>query len=224
MRDAVGARLDRGLEAFIDTWPDVGERFDRPLRDRLLAYLHLLGKWNRVYNLTAVRDPIEMVDEHVLDSLSLLPWLPAVESGESAEPGIVDMLDIGSGAGLPSLPLAIVRQDLRCVSVESNGKKARFQRQVCLELGLSHVQVRQSRIENDACVARVVTSRAFRSPTEFLQLVVPHCVPGGRAVLMLARAAALPDDVPECFELETLCRARPHVGEKQRHLAIYRRR
>ena len=85
---------------------------------KLLAYLELLAKWNRTYNLTAVREPLEMVSRHLLDSLAVLPFL----RGET-------LADLGSGAGLPGIPLAIARPDLAVTLIESNGKKARFLRE-----------------------------------------------------------------------------------------------
>ncbi|MGH8216882.1 MAG: 16S rRNA (guanine(527)-N(7))-methyltransferase RsmG, partial [Rhodanobacteraceae bacterium] len=87
-------------------------------RARLLAYLELLAHWNRAYNLTAVRDPAEMVSRHLLDSLAALPFV----HGET-------LADLGSGAGLPGIPLAIARPDLAVTLIESNGKKARFLRE-----------------------------------------------------------------------------------------------
>lgn len=107
----------------------------------LLAYLALLARWNQTYNLTAVRDPREMVVKHLLDSLAMHPFVdPLVATGGA-------LADLGTGAGLPGIPLAIVKPGLRVTLVESNGKKARFLREAVRTLGLNDVRVVQSRIE-----------------------------------------------------------------------------
>jgi 16S rRNA (guanine527-N7)-methyltransferase len=119
---------------------------------QLLAYVDLLARWNRAYNLTAVREPREMLVRHVLDSLVVEPAL----AGDS-------LLDLGTGAGLPGLVLAVARPDLRCVLLDSNGKKVRFCRQAVAELGLANVEVSQARLESyrpdrpcDSLVARAL--------------------------------------------------------------------
>ena len=103
---------------------------------RLLAYHALLMKWNQAYNLTAVRDPAEMITRHLIDSLSILPWI-----GSGA------LLDVGSGPGLPGIPLAIMRPELQVTTLDSNGKKTRFQQQVKQELGLDNLQIIHGRVE-----------------------------------------------------------------------------
>lgn len=121
--------------------------------ERLLDFLALLIKWNRAYNLTAVRDPLEMVGRHLLDSLSVLPHLQGLHC-----------LDMGCGPGLPGIPLAILRPDMNFVLLDSNGKKIRFVRQASLELGLANVTAVQQRVEEyrpeagfDCLVARAFT-------------------------------------------------------------------
>jgi 16S rRNA (guanine527-N7)-methyltransferase len=107
----------------------------------LLDYLALLARWNRTYNLTAVRDPAEMVGRHLLDSLAMHRFVdPLVERGGA-------LADLGTGPGLPGIPLAIVKPGLRVTLVESNGKKARFLREAVRQLGLKDVRVAESRIE-----------------------------------------------------------------------------
>lgn len=125
-------------------------------RQRLLAFLSLLAEWNRAYNLTAVRDPADMVPRHLLDSLTVLPHL----RGDR-------IVDVGSGAGLPGIPLAIADAGRRYTLVESNGKKVRFLRHAVLRLGLPHVEVLHGRAEAsgsshpaDTVVARAVTDLA----------------------------------------------------------------
>ncbi len=108
----------------------------------LLDYLALLARWNRTYNLTAVRDPGEMVVKHLLDSLAMHPFVdPLLAGGGGA------LADLGTGAGLPGIPLAIVKPGLRVTLVESAGKKARFLREAVRTLGLTDVHVAESRIE-----------------------------------------------------------------------------
>lgn len=135
---------------------------DVALAGPLLAYLALLHRWNGTYNLTAVRDPRAMVSRHLLDSLTLLPALD----------GIADLADLGSGAGLPGIPLAIARSDLRITLVESNGKKARFLREAVRQLGLDNVRVLASRIEQVDEPGRhaAITARALATLADILQL------------------------------------------------------
>ena len=124
---------------------------------KLLAYLELLAKWNRAYNLTAVRDPLEMVPRHLLDSLAALAFL----HGET-------LADLGSGAGLPGIPLAIARPDLAVTLIESNGKKARFLREAARALPLPNVTIREARIQDAAGPFDSVTARAFASLADML--------------------------------------------------------
>jgi len=123
-------RLDAGLAGLGLTLPQAK-------KDQLLAYLALLSRWNRAYNLTAVDEPAEMVDRHLIDSLSILPWVDGAA-----------VVDAGTGAGLPGVPLAIACPDTRFVLVDSNGKKVRFLRQVRRELGLGNIEPVHSRLED----------------------------------------------------------------------------
>lgn len=173
-------RLDKGLKAM-----DID--LDEAARERLVGLVGLLVKWNRAYNLTAVRDPVEMVPKHLLDSLSLLPDL----AGKS-------VLDVGTGAGFPGLPLAIARPDVEFVLLDSALKRIRFVRQAALELGLGNVEAVQSRIEDyrpDRCFD-TVTCRAFSSLGAFVEAAGGLVAPGGRLVAMKGRYPA--DELAEC--------------------------
>jgi len=135
-------------------------------QERLATYLVVLGKWNKVYNLTAVRDRDGMVTHHLLDSLAVLPAMDAWQKSTLAGRRF-RLADVGSGAGLPGLVLAIARPDWSVVSIEAVEKKAAFQRQVGIELGLTNVSIHCGRVEafGERCDAAV--SRAFASLAGF---------------------------------------------------------
>lgn len=157
--------------------------------DQLLAYRDLMLKWNRTYNLTALKDPARMVSHHLLDSLAILPWVAGPE-----------LLDVGSGAGLPGIPLAIARPDLRVTLVDAVQKKAAFQRQAAIELGLANVQVLHGRVEELQGRYGMITSRAFADLADFVRLTRSLLAPGGRWLAMKGLApeqelAALPAGV-----------------------------
>jgi 16S rRNA (guanine527-N7)-methyltransferase len=156
----------------------LGLALDQSQQVTLLAYLALLAKWNRVYNLTAVREPERMLTLHVLDSLAVLPVLDGL-------PGAARVLDVGSGGGLPGIPLAIARPEWRVTLLDANQKKASFLRQASTELGLN-AQVVQDRI--DAFPARgsfdLVISRAFADLNDFLRAALPFAAPRGKVAAM----------------------------------------
>jgi 16S rRNA (guanine527-N7)-methyltransferase len=129
--------------------------------DRLAQYLRLLEKWNRVHNLTAVRDPEQMVTLHVLDSFSILPHLANAHT----------LVDVGTGAGLPGIPLAIARPDLRVTLLDSSHKKATFLEQARVELKLGNVAVACERVErwHPQATFDAVVSRAFAELADFVQ-------------------------------------------------------
>jgi 16S rRNA (guanine527-N7)-methyltransferase len=173
--------LAPGLKTLGLTLPAGGEA-------ALLRYVELLERWNQAYNLTAVRDPAEMVSKHLLDSLAVLPF---VTEGSVA--------DVGTGAGLPGIPLAIARPELRFTLLDSNGKKTRFVTQAMGELKLANVQVVQARSEayRPAAPFSLVLSRAFASLADFAKLAGGLAAPGGRLLAMkgsdpMEEIAALP--------------------------------
>tara|TARA_R110002049_G_scaffold21461_4_gene78597 strand:+ start:942 stop:1568 length:627 start_codon:yes stop_codon:yes gene_type:complete len=142
--------------------------------NQLLTYVQLLDKWNKVYNLTSVRDPQEMISRHILDSLAVLPYL----SGTS-------MLDVGTGAGLPGIPVAIANPSMAVTLLDSNSKKTRFLQQAKSELGLSNITVVHARVEQAKLPKfATVTARAFSTIDVIIDLAGRHCDDAGSLVLM----------------------------------------
>lgn len=178
--DELRAELDAGLH---------GLGLAPTLADPLLAYLALLARWNATYNLTAVRDPREMVGKHLLDSLAMQPHVA----------GLTSLADLGAGPGLPGIPLAIATPALQVTLVESNGKKARFLREAVRQLGLANARVAESRIEafHPGQSFDAITARALATLPQILRLGGHLLAPGGRLLAMkgvvpLDEIAALP--------------------------------
>ncbi len=184
MSDA--ARLAGGVRA-------LGLALDPDAQARLLAFRDLLARWNRVYNLTAVREPAPMVERHLLDSLAVLPHLAAAR-----------VLDVGSGAGLPGIPLAIARPEAHFVLLDSRAKRARFLRQALIELGLANAEVAQTRAEDYRPEGPfgAVVSRAFASLGELVRAAGHLVAPAGE---LLAMKGALTEQelgaVPEAWRV-----------------------
>lgn len=172
--------------------------------DQLLAYLDLLAKWNRVYNLTAVRDPADMLRQHLVDSLAAVPALRRQLAGVAGR-----VLDVGSGAGLPGLVWAMAWPGLQVSCVDTVGKKASFMQQAAAELGLVQARSVHGRVEALSLGGfEVVSSRAFASLTDFTTLTRRHLAPGGVWLAMKGKRpddemAALASDV-EVFHVEHL--------------------
>ena len=186
-------------------------------QEQLLAYLALLIKWNKAYNLTAVRDPDEMVSRHLLDSLSVVPYV--AEGGDT-------WLDVGSGGGMPGIPLAILFPERRFTLLDSNGKKTRFLTQVKLELKLANLEVIHSRVEafTPAVPFTGICSRAFSSLQDFSSWT-RHL--GDTDTRWLAMKGVHPDDelqaLPDDFKLAATHVLKVPGCQGQRHLLILRR-
>ena len=132
---------------------------------QLKQYVDLLDRWNKTYNLTSVRDPKEMITFHIFDSLVVAGYI----KGDNC-------LDVGSGAGLPTIPLAIMQPDREFTALDANGKKTRFIQQATIELGLKNVDVEQARIENWKAETKfdAIISRAFASVYDFVTSSSQH--------------------------------------------------
>jgi 16S rRNA (guanine527-N7)-methyltransferase len=187
------------------------------VREKLSAYLDLLAKWNRVYNLTAIRDRAQMQSHHVDDALAILPYLPDARGKR--------VLDVGSGGGIPGIPLAIARPDWRVVLLDANGKKAAFLTQAAIELGLANVRAVASRVENYAPDERfdIVISRAFSDLRTFAEAAAKHVGAGG---VIVAMKGTLPQDeidaLPERVEVVGTPSLDVPGLDAERHLVLMR--
>ena len=188
---------------------------DIEARAKLSQYIALLDKWNRTHNLTAIRDPEQMVTHHLLDSLAVLAHLP--------KQARLRVLDIGSGGGLPGIPLAIAKPDWHVVLLDSNHKKAVFLRQAIIELGLTNVEVCAERVQDYGAdlLFDVVISRAFSDLATFATLARRLVAPGGRLVAM---KGLFPHEELEQLPADVLVTEIPAVRvpglDVQRHLVI----
>jgi 16S rRNA (guanine527-N7)-methyltransferase len=203
--------LERGLEELALPLPDIA-------CGKLLAYLELLAKWNRTYNLTAIRDPLRMVSHHLLDSLAVLPHLPAAPSRGA-------LADVGSGAGLPGIPLAIAEPQRPVTLNDASEKRGAFLRQAVIELGLANAEVYVGRVQSWRPLERfaVVITRGFAELAQFIaacrHLVAPD---GVLAAMKGARPreemARLPADC-DCGDVRRLS---VPLLEAERHLVLCR--
>ncbi|MFU8797261.1 MAG: 16S rRNA (guanine(527)-N(7))-methyltransferase RsmG [Gammaproteobacteria bacterium] len=178
----------------------------------LITYVELLNKWNKAYNLTAIRNPIDMIPLHLLDSLAIGPYL----QGDR-------LIDIGTGPGLPGIPLALAYPAKHFFLLDSNGKKTRFLTQAQLTLGLKNITIVQDRAENFTITPLFdcVISRAFASLTDMLKMTYHLCSSTGR---FLAMKGQYPESeinhLPPGFSLEHVYTLTVPLVEAQRHLVI----
>jgi 16S rRNA (guanine527-N7)-methyltransferase len=152
---------------------DLGLDLPAAAQDRLLAFRDLLLKWNKTYNLTALRDPGQAISHHLLDSLAILPHV-----------GPGPLLDVGSGGGLPGIPLAIARTGLAVSMVDTVQKKTTFLQQAVIELGLKNVTVHHALVEEMQGQYAQISSRAFAELGRFVSLTRHLLAPGGRWLAM----------------------------------------
>ena len=180
----------------------------------LLEYVSLLKKWNNTYNLTALRDEQQIISHHILDSLTLLPYITQVQN----------MIDVGSGGGMPGIPTAICRPDLQITLLDSNTKKTSFLQQVTIELGLKNVTVTSNRVETlyDK-KADVVTSRAFAELHDFIALTKHLLNEGG---YWAAMKGVYPfeelENIPKNIEVYKIDKLSVPGLDAERHMVLMR--
>lgn len=208
------ARLETGLAA-------IDFAFPARMQTQLLAYLNLLSKWNRVYNLTAIRDVDAMVSQHLLDSLAILP---IVQQLVLAPRRHFRLADVGSGAGLPGIPLALACPEWEVSLIEAVDKKSAFQRQVKTDLKLDNLVVLNSRVEQVTSSFDAVVSRAFADLVDFVNLAGHLITQDG---YLLAMKGALPNDeiarLPPGWCVEAKAPISVPGLDAQRHLIVLRK-
>lgn len=188
----------------------LGLRLPDDVQERLLQYLALLAKWNRIYNLTATKTREQMVVYHLLDSLAIEPSLQGPT-----------VADVGTGAGLPGIPLALARPDLSFTLLDAQQKKTRFVRQAAIEIGLANVEVVQARAAayRPAVPFATVVSRAFASIGDFVREAGHLCARDGRILAMKGRyPAAELKDVPEPYRVVAVMELTVPGLDAERHL------
>lgn len=187
-----------------------------PQQLQLLAFIDLLKKWNSTYNLTALRNDQDVISHHILDSLTLLPYVEHARG----------LIDVGSGGGMPGIPVAIARPDLPVALLDANSKKTSFLQQAVIELGLTNVQVITARVE--AMVGEqfdVITSRAFAELNDFITITKQLMAKGGcwaamKGVYPYEEIERLPDHV-ELIQVDKL--TVPHLNA-ERHMVLVRKK
>jgi len=205
-RSLLRSRLTSGANA-------LQVRLSDEVCEQMLCYIELLESWNKKFNLTAIRDPVEMVTRHLLDSLSIAPYV----HGKT-------LVDIGSGAGLPGIPLALIAPERQITLVDSNGKKARFLQEAKSALDLANVSIALTRIEQLRQRFDCVTARAFSTLGEMLKLGGHLLAQGG---IWLAQKGRYPEaelaGVPSEFRIVSIPKLVVPELQAERHLVILQR-
>ena len=185
-------------------------------QDKLLAYVEMLKKWNKTYNLTALRDESQIISHHLLDNLTLPPYLEGAQT----------MLDVGSGGGQPGIPAAVCRPDLQITLLDANTKKTSFLQQAAIELQLKNVRVVSGRVEAvQGLRADVITSRAFAELADFVNWTAHLLQDGGRwAAMKGVYPAAEIDRLPDSVCVERVDKIRVPQLNAERHMVILRKK
>lgn len=185
-------------------------------QDKLLAYVEMLKKWNKTYNLTALRNESQIISHHLLDSLTLPPYLEGAQT----------MLDVGSGGGQPGIPAAVCRPDLQITLLDANTKKTSFLQQAAIELELKNVRVVSGRVEAvQSLRADVITSRAFAELADFVNWTAHLLQDGGCwAAMKGVYPAAEIDRLPDSVCVERVDKIRVPQLNAERHMVILRKK
>jgi len=212
---SASSQLDSLLRQLTEGLQSLDCKLDDGVQIKLINYLVLLDKWNKTYNLTAVRDIKKMVAQHLLDSLSVNTYLQGKR-----------VLDVGTGAGLPGIPLALANPEKEFVLLDSAMKRTRFVLQAVGELGLKNVQVVQSRIEDyrPKVIFNTIISRAFTAMEDFVSATEHLCIAEGQLLAMKGRFPAQEiNSLPDQWQIKSESLEVPNVNA-QRHVVILTRK
>nr|WP_313973919.1 16S rRNA (guanine(527)-N(7))-methyltransferase RsmG [uncultured Psychrobacter sp.] len=204
----LGAQLPKLATILAQAIDELGLTLSAQQQRTLLLYLDQLLLWNKAYNLTAITDPVEALLKHIIDCLAIIAHLP-----------LGSLLDIGTGAGLPAVIIAICQPERQCTALDSNQKKIRFIKQISSELGLSNMHPVASRIEAHEASYDVITSRAFASLIDFVDVAQPRLADKGYLCAMKGKA---PSDeelqaLSEAWQIKTIALKVPRLQDS-RHL------
>ena len=204
----LGAQLPKLATMLAQAIDELGLTLSAQQQRTLLLYLDQLLLWNNAYNLTAITDPVEALIKHIIDCLAIITHLP---------PG--SLLDIGTGAGLPAVIIAICQPERQCTALDSNQKKIRFIKQISSELGLNNMHPVASRIEAHEASYDVITSRAFASLIDFVDVAQPRLAENGYLCAMKGKA---PSDeelqaLSDAWQIKTIALKVPRLQDS-RHL------
>jgi 16S rRNA (guanine527-N7)-methyltransferase len=199
-------RLEQGLKK-------MGLDVSTETQSQLMAYVLLMQKWNKAYNLTAIRDQDQMVIRHILDSLSISQYI-------NASP----VLDVGTGAGLPGIPLALIMSDKKFVLLDSNGKKTRFLTQAKIELDIDNIEVIHSRVEDYQPTEpmAIITCRAFAALNTILDRT-QHLVTSTTRILAMKGKQEMPELPPGFEQLDDHALNVPWLNDEERRLIEIRK-
>jgi len=204
----IGAQVPSLLATLTKAAADLGLSLSEQQFQQLLKYLDGLLLWSKAYNLTAITRPEDALVKHLIDCLAIIPKLP---SG--------DLLDIGTGAGLPSVIIAICEPNRLCTALDSNQKKIRFIKQIASEIGLDNIIPVAARIEAHSGSYEVITSRAFASLEDFVAAAAPYLKPEGKLCAMKGKAPLLEEirALEQDWQLTTIQLLVPNLNDS-RHL------
>lgn len=204
----LGAQLPELAAILAQAIQSLGLSLNMVQQRKLLLYLDQLLLWSKTYNLTAITDPQEALIKHLIDCLAIITHLPAG-----------NLLDIGTGAGLPAVIIAICQPERQCSALDSNQKKVRFIKQISSELELGNIQPIAARIEAHEGQYKVVTSRAFASLTDFVAAAAPRLAGDGYLCAMKGKAPTLDElqALAQQWQIKTIKLKVPRL-EDSRHL------
>ena len=204
----LGAQLPKLATMLAQAIDELGLTLSAQQQRTLLLYLDQLLLWNKAYNLTAITDPVEALIKHIIDCLAIITHLP---------PG--SLLDIGTGAGLPAVIIAICQPERQCTALDSNQKKIRFIKQISSELGLTNMHPIASRIEAHEASYEVVTSRAFASLIDFVEVAQPRLAENGYLCAMKGKAPSNEElqALNDAWQIRTIALKVPRLQDS-RHL------